>query len=658
MYDSNTQWFSQALLTYKDKIYATDGYLRLSLSTNCSDEFNYFNPPVINISITNNYQKSINLNVQNAKDLIKAFKTVLPQLNGSELSIQRKYQKDTILHFTFKIDKSNDVRIVIIEIRNNESDFTKIVVPLEGVFETFASCIREYAETYMNICTQLLIQSIQSQNTQIIQQLPNLIKGISSQILSSDSRGIIESPDSRAPERVEKEFVAETETIIEDFDKFLDKEMENINIPEIDKAEKETKTIMKVDSVFVEHYLKNNLSTLETTMTNCFMTPNPFVSLLEDIKVKLFPYIKEENFSFLPTIDNDDFKSLSYISKCMCAITYYNHINSDAPIPASAPVFKYTPSKFDETNLSIAYDLFLFNLYIRTLRRRVENSASDVMKSKALFYIQLRCFTDPLVFSFIEKTDYSKLSSIISNRYEYYDSIGVFDDYKEILKEYNCAEIKKSDITSVVDEIISKVLGKSYNISEMHDNMFQTKILKLESKNNYNLEQIINEVIPLEIAEKTGKSLKDKDVIDEIRINHNISDEILSIFLNENKKTKKEKQVHQVNNLFRVVKSQFINEVPEKYRDDFLKYLSEFDNKKFDLTDTSFPIDEFGDNVIKALYLWDPENDQSITKNYKQFFLKIENELMERDLILSKIKIKEDKGNLVESSSNWDFISE
>ena len=135
----------------------------------------------------------------------------------------------------------------------------------------------------------------------------------------------------------------------------------------------------------------------------------------------------------------------------MCAETYYNHVSLGHPIPASAPVFKYTPSKFDALNLEIAYDLLLFNLYIRTARRRLENVVSDAMRSKALFYIQMRCYTDPLVFSFIEKTDYSKLSSIISNRYEYYESIGVFEDYKSLLKETNCAEIKKSDIASKAD---------------------------------------------------------------------------------------------------------------------------------------------------------------------------------------------------------------
>lgn len=654
MYDSNTQWFSQALFTYKDKIYATEGYLRVSLSTNCSEEMNYFNPPLINISITNNYQKSINLNIQNAKDLIKAFKLILPQLNGKELSIQRKYQKDTILHFNFKLDGDNN-RVVIIEIRNNESDFTKIVIPLEGVFETFASCIREYTETYMNICTQLLIQSIQSKNNQIIQQLPTLIKGISSQILSSDSRGIIESPDSRARESVASESVTETETIINDFDKFLDENMDKVVIPEIERAEgTEKKSLMKIDSVFVERYLKNNLSTLETSMINCFMSDAPFLNFIDEVKSKIMPYIKDETFSILPDIKEHDFKSFVYVSKLMCSMTYHDHVSLGKPIPASAPVFRYNPSKYNPLNLEIAYDLFLFNLYIRTVRRRMENVISDPMRSKSLFYIQMRCYTDPLVFSFIENVDNTNLVSIISNRYEYYDSIGVFDDYKKLLGEINAPEIKKLDIQNVVQEVLDKVIGNTYNIDVMHENMFKHNIVKLESKNNYNLEQIINEILPLEIYEKTGKSLKDDSVIEELRVNHDISDEILSFFVDGNKKVKKEKVEHG-NNLVRIIKSQFIKEVPESYRDAFIEYLSEFDNKRFDISDKKFPIEEFGDNVIKALYLWDPEKDDTIKKSYKEFFLKVENELMDRELILSKIKIKEEDAT-VKESSDWDFI--
>ena len=654
MYDnSNTQWFSQTLMTYKDKAYATNGYMRVSLSTNTED-FKFFNPPTINISISNNYQKSINLNIQNARDLLRAFKTILAQLNGDELNLQRKYQKDTVIHFTFKVDPNNDTRIVIIEIRNNESDFTKIVIPLESVFESFAACIREFTENYMNICSNLFIQSIQSESVKIIQNLPNLVKGISSQIVSQIPADD-EISDSRAPE-VETETVDQTAATIDDLDKFLGEDMGNIDVPEIEQVATETEKLTEVDSLFVKHYLDGDLKNLETSVSNYFMTPAPLLTMAEDIKKKLKNEIDDETFTMLPGINDDDLKSLVYISKLSPSILYQNYINTSAPIPASVPVLRYKTTGHSSYNMDIAYDLFLFNLYIRTARRRLENKIEDAIENKALFNIQLRSFSDPFVFSFIETSNKSELSSIIMTRYKYYESIGVFDHYKELLEKSKCPDIVESDIISVVDEAIEKVVGKSPFIDKFHGNMEEMNGLRLTAKNTYNLEQIINEILPLEIAEKTGKDLNDNAFIENMKHEHPISDEILNLFRQKKKSVKSKKprktEIKQTSNLERLIRTQFIDEVPEQYRDDFMKSLLELGDKKFDLTNTEFPIDEFGDNVVKSLYLWDPENDPVISKNYKQFFLKVEQELMERDLIIAKIKATEETPS---NEGGWDF---
>jgi len=652
MYESNTQWFSQTLMTYKDKAYATNGYLRLSLSTNTED-FKYFNPPTINISISNNYQKSINLNIQNARDLLRAFKAILKQLNGEEINLQRKYQKDTVIHFTFKVDTNNNTRIVIIEIRNNESDFTKIVLPLESVFESFAACIREFTENYMTICSNLFVQSIQSECVQIIHNLPNLIKGISSQIVSKIPADA-EIQDSRAPE-VEIEAVKETAATINDLDKFLGDDMKNIDIPEIEKVEKESEKLVEIDSPFVKRYLDGDLKNLEISVSNYFMTPAPLIEMAKDIKLKLVHDIKDENFSMMPGVSDDDLKSMVYISKLQPSIMYQNFLNASVPIPSAVPVIKYDTNTFTEENLEIAYDLFLFNLYVRTARRRLENKISDVIENKALFNIQLRSFTDPYVFSFLDKVDKTKLASIIITRYKYYDSIGVFDHYNDLLAKNSCPYITISDITSTVYEATEKVVGKSPYISELHKNMEIPSKLRVSSKNTLSLEQIINEILPLEIAEKTGKNIKDDSVIEQIRQNHEISDEIVAMFREEKSKQKatKKSTTKVTSNLERLIRTQFIDEVPEQYRESFMDYILKLGNNKFDLETTEFPIDEFGDNVIKALYLWDPENDPVVGKNYKQYFLKVEQELMERDLILTKIKSK--KTEIQQDDGGWDF---
>ena len=54
MYQQNeSNWFSQTIQTYKDKVYGTEGYLRIAILTN-SDDHKNFNPPKLNISINNN----------------------------------------------------------------------------------------------------------------------------------------------------------------------------------------------------------------------------------------------------------------------------------------------------------------------------------------------------------------------------------------------------------------------------------------------------------------------------------------------------------------------------------------------------------------------------------------------------------------------------
>jgi hypothetical protein len=430
--------------------------------------------------------------------------------------------------------------------------------------------------------------------------------------------------------------------------------MENIDIPEIEKVANETEKVTETESVLVKYYMDGDLKNLETSVRNYFMTPAPLLSLTEDIKNKVKHVIKDENFTLMPGVTDNDLKSLVYISTLSPSIIYQNNLNILMPVPATTPVLKYDVKDFTDDNLNIAYDLFLFNLYIRNTRRNLENKIEDVIENRALFNIQLRSFTDPIVFTFIDKVDKTKLSSIILSRYKYFDSIGVFDFYKDLLKTNNCPEITESDILSVVDEAVEKVVGKSPYIDILHTNMEDPNKLRVSAKNDLSLEQIINEVLPLEIAEKTGKNLKNEQIINQIKETHNISDEIIELFLNDKKKKTTKKETTKVtSNLERLIRTQFIDEVPEQYRVTFMKNILELGNNKFDLENAQFPIDEFGDNVIKALYLWDPENDPIVSKNYKKYFLKVEQELMERDLILAKIKIKEAESNA--DGGGWDF---
>jgi len=641
------KWFSQSLITYKDKVYGSDGYIRISISTNTTD-YKFFNPPLLNISISNNFQKSCNINFQNAVDLYKSFKKVIPHLNGNdEVDIQRRYQKDINLHFSFKVEKNNNERIVIIELRSSESDYTRIIVPLKIVFEGIATITRLFTETYMELCNKLLIQSINNKTTEIINQLPNLIKGISGQIVSKIPA---REDEDNVPEGIEEE-AKKTEATIADLDKFMVEEKDKIIVPELEQETKEA--ITEVKSLLIEKFIENDLSIFEDILNNYSMNPCPLILLKDAIKDSIKSEIEDESFDLLTGVSEDDLKSLVYIPKIIYSVCHQNYINTNTPLPYTVSAFKYKIDNVKKDNLELAYDFLLINLYTRLLRRRLESKKEDIYKNKSLFYLQVRCFTDPFTFSFLEKTNVKNIPSIIATRFKYYESIGVFDKYTKLLEDSLCPEITVNDIVSSVEEACDKIIGKSVFVEDLHKEAFKDGKVRVESKNRLNLEQIINEVLPLEIAEKTGKEINN-ELINSMFNGKGVSPEVKLIFTNkekDKKTTKRKKQ--EITNLERIIKF-FIdkNEVPERYQEDFMKYIQEVGNNKIDLKNINFPIDEFGDNIIKILYLWDPDNDPSITKNYKHFFSKVENEIMERDLILAKLKVEDKK-----TDDSWDCLN-
>ncbi|MHA1814906.1 MAG: hypothetical protein ACTSX1_02790, partial [Candidatus Heimdallarchaeaceae archaeon] len=306
-----------------------------------------------------------------------------------------------------------------------------------------------------------------------------------------------------------------------------------------------------------------------------------------------------------------------------------------------------------DINLELAYDLLLISLYIRAVRRRLENSDSDAMTNCSLFHIQMRCFVDPFIFSFLDEVEPDRLHAICIQRFRSYNEIGFFDSYKKRLEDNNCSAIKEDDILEAVVEVTTKVLRKTPYILEVHESSIEKNSLRLPTENNFTLEQITNEIIPLELSEKMGKDIKDKGVIDELKSKYPISDEILNFFKQSKKKVNVSK-ADKVSNLHRLC-NHFDDEIPEQYKETFSKFIKEMGNVNFNFLSTTFPLSEFGDNVVKALYVWDPENDSNMKTNYKYFFGKVEEEMMGKDLIIAKLGEDAFKDN---SEDGWgDLLS-
>jgi len=279
------------------------------------------------------------------------------------------------------------------------------------------------------------------------------------------------------------------------------------------------------------------------------------------------------DFSMLPGLSEDDRKSLSYLPKIIFSVIHHNYINSGTPIPSGFPIFKYKSEKgYSELNKSIALDLFLFGGYLRSVRRKLESKIDDAHDNRALQYLQFRMFTDPFVFGVMDSMNTGDLKNIIISRYGYYDSIGVFDYYKEYMKSLNVPVVDNSEIMMFVSEFVDNVLNKTPYIGELHNQNYSKGVVRLPSKNEYNLEQIINTVVPLEVSIMLGKKLEELEIPDDIK----------PIFEGNPKKQPEKRTIKKSETtLQRLIRGDLINEIPEKYRDDFTKYIEVVGNNNF-----------------------------------------------------------------------------
>lgn len=615
--DQNTTWFSQTLLTFKDKQFATDGYLKVAVSTN-TENYKFFNPPLFNISISTNLQKTYNLNIQQAEDLLDSFNQVLKQSNGNEIVIEKKYQKNANIYFKFALERTNNIRVVAIEIVSNQADSSKIIIPLKPTFQSFLRRLRSYVENYDKLCFKLLDKSIDHNSIQIIERLPTLIKGISSQIVSKIPETDI-SPDSGAPE-IPSEELKKTESTIEDLDNFLGEDMENIDLPEIKEDKIETKNVIEVKSDFITKVLDGDLMNIENKLISFAVSKQPLLDLANDLESEL-------KFSLLESISEDDKKSAVYIATLSQTYFSKRYTIDDKPIPSSTGIIRFN-GKPNEKNIEFAKDLLLVMAYMRTVRRRLESKLRNAYENKAIVYLYLRSCMDIFCFSYIHQLSKNDLLSAVENRYISFDKDGVFDKYKTLLQDNSCNPVTKQEILSFVEEAV----GDWPLIKDLHDNSYEAGEVKLPSKNKFNLEQIINEFIPAEVNFKMGFDFKNKELVENYKESNQISDEVLKYFIEE-KKVQKTIKMEKITPLQRWVEK-YKQDIPEKYQEDFIKHIKELQFDKYNFKENLFPLDEFDENIVKALYVWDVNTDTNMKSNFTHFATLVESEQMEKDNIL------------------------
>jgi len=630
-----TSWFNQTCLSYSDKIYQTSSFLRINHSISTVD-FCSFNSAYLNISITSNGKlRTSSINYENSIDLLETLKEVMSNNDNffsNNVQIDKRYKTDQLLVFKFqKASASSGEKVVTIQIYRNESDFGEIIVPFQ-LFRVMAFIIKSFVENHISIGSDLRRDMLLTETLKVKRQLANDIRNLPNQLISI--------PGNNVELSVMEE--KSSDDMINRLDEFIGgKDLKNINdieIPDINKSVEYAElheNIEEVHNSFVEKVLLNDLQELEKILelVTTSNQGNPFITLCNKFNNNEFP--------LLPDISEKDLKSISYLSKLFYMTHFRNNIENGIGIPISFFDLKYKPnkSKIRTENINLAYNLLLFMGYIREVRNRLESKISDSITNKAIMYLGLRCFCDVFTFSFLDNAQ--DLVTTIVSYFETYNKTKIFDYYKGLLKDNNCTQITKEDIQVFASQISEKVIGKTILVNQLHDELFNSKDVKIPSENPFTSEQIINEIVSLEVNEKLG-------FLTEFELEGRNS-EIVKLFeKKEEKNEKKKEQKEKISNLARIV-LEFENEILPSISEEVWDFVKKYENRNCDLKEISSILSDLGENIIKAFYLWNPDDDEKLKYNYSYFHSKIEKETMgKHDIIIS---INESSSN--EESSLW-----
>jgi len=344
-------------------------------------------------------------------------------------------------------------------------------------------------------------------------------------------------------------------------------------------------------------------------------------------------------------------KTISYVSSLMFHSLLQNYSRNNAAFPPSVPIISYSPKTKDVKNSILAVDLLLINAYLKLMRAKLEDKDSDAMSNKAILHIAFRCFSDPIMFGFLNEENKNTIVGSVKERFKAFKQKGFFKEYDEYIQRYGLTEITENEISSFVSKMTSSVLGKIPNIMNEVKEMRARNEVLLETIDKYSLEQI-DELVKAEVEVKLANYEMVKDRFDDEIVK--IIDEARGTMPSKIKeKTQKAKPTLTKDpNIYKYVYS-YRTEIPEEYREKLLDVLKNIGKNRFDWT--GFPIEEIGDRVVVALYCW---NNSSRSEAYKLFVADhVEQCGMTKDLIIAKVKNELDTEKSYETDDEWSEVS-
>ena len=658
--DEKTIWINQQIYIYKDKVYNSNGSLELVEASSTQQELKYFSPATIQIkvSVEKDFSttKNCTLNISKLMDLNYSIKEVLDKYpNGSlysnNIKIVKRYNNDRDLNIAFKESRNTKEKCVVITIVFNESNFTTVIIPLNE-FMVFVKLLKDFENTYIERTKELKYQCLMNEQIFLLKQLnvniqtlPSLISPQAVQTFQTpfNNQSIepsINELDSFIPTNIEEL----KENINNEFDSFLGKDLVNVEIPKLEKDETKAgletpRSKREIESNLIDNILKNDISVIEDILNSAYSNNNP----IESLSKTLYGETKD----ILPGINEDDYKSITHISNLIFKSILRNYLDNNISIPNSVPTLKYKINNIESSyteEKQLAIDLLMIHAYLKTYRTRIESKSEDVVKIKSIMYLAFRNFIDPFCFSMLELIPSSTITSSILEKFDFYKSKGFFKKFDDILIEHKLTEVEKNDIISFLNNVI-RIIETNKNsmyIGELNSRYIKNGEIKLPTKNNLTIEQIINEVVKIDVAKKMKPNESYESITSKLFNNPSVA--IKSIYFDK-------EETKSRTNLSRMI-SNNISEIPDEVKNKITEFVTTLGEDNFNYKEFNFNLRDLGENVLKALYLWKPKDDSLLKTNFIYYTDKIKNLTVDKNDVINLLMNTKES---VEKSA-WDDV--
>ena len=669
--DYEKEWVNISLYNYYDNNYDNKALIRCDLSSS-TDKFGSLEPPSLKIeliSLHDNLREFYFISPSNCLDLKKSIDNAKEYIFASEYTqpivIKKRYlkNKDLIINF---IKNNNNESVCRFEIKTNENKYLYVNLPLFPEFHNFYNILKKMALDYIDIAFKVnnyystkksesyLAEISSSLNQQKIilnnlsvsspkNELPVLDETEIDDNISSLENKVILVPN-------DDEKVEETE-LNKEFRDFLGQEMSNIKIPnieEIDKPRTNVQTTGLTDhkSLFFDKLIKWNIEDFEKMFETVLDKEDP----LEYI-INLFKYINKDYEPFLGMNETDK-KSVYHLTHLFIkrVKSSYNYINEENFENINFFRNYYISPEvtvFNNFDVELAYDLLSVFVYVSQFRTLMNLKTNSFITSKAKILLGIGSVIFPFVFPVLFKKTKIEILRNIESRFNTISS-KLFNNYNEAIHNVGLKPINKVDIKKRCEDIYETYISSFDTTEQIHDNDYLNIFYILPYKNDFNLEQIIKYIVPIEAKyhpEDWG------EVDDELLNVYNCEDESVRKFL-LSKKSLTNKIKRTETNLERYIKSN-INDVSTELKNILKKLVEDLvkRNEDFDINDFDFPYEELPDNIIKGLYCWKPSINEKIKTNYKYFLDEIEDCIMDKQSIIDLSK----NDNNEEGGDDWDF---